>query len=438
MTKNKLRINVIFYALLIILHIVIYKNETIQNYQICTMIIIIYFFISTFNNKESLLKNVFNPFFLCLVILWMYGSFCIFQFIIDEKIPRIYFFVINENNMLLYAKAIFYIITIYSGLILLFKNKSWNCHLSDTNVNVRRFNLADIFALFITLYYFFMALIEGFFSFSLSAQDIHAQYDTDSAKYISLVMITYFVINHDSIFIFNRNRKVSYRYIFSNLIFILFWGSMAFIGRRMLFICVFTFIILKIHKLGEKFSFNSKILIAILIVLLFSIALFRNEVDSDVNIADYFYYLFGEFILVGYVTIPFLTWKRNFLYGTTYLKNVLYSFVPRKIFPDKPLSLGSQFKQMYDLNVAFAFNPVAEAFWNYSWFAVILVPILLILFVTCIKQIAKRDELFSLIFYGSIIDFCRGTMATFVFQTIILFIAYKVVFLLSKVRLKLV
>lgn len=435
MTKELVHKNVGFYLLLIGLLLMIYSNQTIWNYELCTIAIMCYLFFSLYDRKETILKNIFNPFFMFTILLWMYGSTCIFQFILDNGIPRIRYFVIDKYNMLLYAKAIFGIVTIYSGIVLLIQKKDFN-FVVKKNINIsNKLNLVDVIVFPIAFYYLILAVSKDFYNMDISLEN-HMMYDTATSKYLSLVMWVYFVLNHESIFFFNKDKKSSYRDIYINLLFFAFWGSIIFIGRRMFLNCLISLIILKFFKEDEKVSFINKIIFTIVVVFLAIIGLFRNNIGTDRNFADYLYYLLGEFILVGYVTIPFLTWKGQYLHGVTYLKNVFYSFLPRAFFPDKPLSLGTQFKKMYSLNVSFAFNPIAEAFWNFSWLAIVIVPIIMILYVFCVKKLAQKDALFSVIFYGSIVDFCRGTMATSVFQIVFLYLVYRIMIYLCKIKIK--
>ena len=91
---------------------------------------------------------------------------------------------------------------------------------------------------------------------------------------------------------------------------------------------------------------------------------------------------------------------------------------------------------MYRLNVAFAFNPVAEALWNFSIGSLIILPLILAIYVVITDKLVKKNVHISILFLGSIFEFCRGTMATFIFQMVISIIIYLMFSKISRYKLK--
>jgi hypothetical protein len=104
----------------------------------------------------------------------------------------------------------------------------------------------------------------------------------------------------------------------------------------------------------------------------------------------------------------------SFLYGVTiFIYPVLY-FIPRLLFPGKPISLAIQYVTEIDSTMGYAYSPVTDFFINFGF----LGPFIGFLFIGIIiaKMQFMKDQRMIFIFFTMIPDFCRSEIGTFVYQ----------------------
>lgn len=124
------------------------------------------------------------------------------------------------------------------------------------------------------------------------------------------------------------------------------------------------------------------------------------------------------FYTLGYHVAKFLDGSMVFLYGLSiFIYPILY-FVPRFIFPEKPISLAVQFVNEIDSTMGYAYSPVTEFFLNFG----VIGPLVgfLIIGIIVSKIQSFKDQRFNFIFFTLIPDFCRGEIGTFIYQFIFL------------------
>ncbi len=174
----------------------------------------------------------------------------------------------------------------------------------------------------------------------------------------------------------------------------------------------------------KKFIFNFSRFI-FMILGLFSF-LFLGSIRSTASIDQSFNFsnlalltlsnnefIYPFYTLVHYLS-KFLNGSIDFLYGSSIFFNPFLYFIPRTIFPDKPISLAVQFINEINSSMGYAFSPVTELFLNFG----IIGPFFGFLFIGYFISIIQsfKDQRINFVFFTMIPDFCRGELGTFFYQ----------------------
>jgi oligosaccharide repeat unit polymerase len=121
------------------------------------------------------------------------------------------------------------------------------------------------------------------------------------------------------------------------------------------------------------------------------------------------------FITLKYAVTNFFDGTLSLYYGSTLFFYPFLLFIPRAIFPLKPISLASKFVlDNFGGGMGYAYSPVTEFFINFGIFG----PFICFLFFGMLisKIQGYKDQRIIFVFFTMIPDFCRGEISSFVYQ----------------------
>jgi oligosaccharide repeat unit polymerase len=137
---------------------------------------------------------------------------------------------------------------------------------------------------------------------------------------------------------------------------------------------------------------------------------FSNLALSTLTSNEFIY----PFYTMRYYVDKFLNGNLVFLYGVSIFLYPILFFIPRAIYPEKPISLAVQFVKEIDSTMGYAYSPVTEFFINFGVFGPFFG--FLVLGFIIIKMQTFKDQRFNYVFFTMIPDFCRGEIGTFIYQ----------------------
>ena len=409
--------------------------------------ILIYIFIYSFFLSFNVLKNTKNNILfndtkiIFLIFLFLYGIFNpILQFIIEETLSISTYFA-----TIIYASCI----PAYTlGVILI---KSNNYDLNYLSVIQAKVNKSSSYIIFLILILILLLLYVSYdfysqgilFKPSIALKISRLELFTDISQ---LNIVVGLLIS--SIFLF----FIYYFSTFSNKI------------KSLIIILLFYFILMEL-SVGNRRDFlpmivglfwvfvnTKKISLSfykfVFLILGLFIFLFLGSVRSSATSDEAFNYvnLFlltlssNEFVYpfytLGYSVSKFLNDSLIFSYGTTIFFHPFLFFIPRLIFPDKPLSLAVQFVNDIDSTMGYAYSPVTEFFVNFGFIGPFFGFLIIGLIISKIQSF--RDQRLNFVIFTMIPDFCRGEIATFLYQLIVIsfFIIILPSIFSSKLKLK--
>lgn len=263
---------------------------------------------------------------------------------------------------------------------------------------------------------------------------------SDTGWYLKYFMIAYSWFILGVFFNDYKNKAKNKSIVFFALlpVFIYFY-SLLLVGSRREVVFVLVFVVLLLFtKNGAVFSFKQKLVTAFLVVSIVSMGAFRHSDDSSTAVV--LMNTFGEFIfpintLVYYIHLDFL----DFNYGSTYFQFIT-NFIPKEIFPDKPLPLAVQFAKMLsvpgqEFTMGYAFTPISEAFVNFGYLSIIIFPVLLAFFAYSLELLVNKYPLFLLILLSQVVNFQRSDVASLIFELLFLLICFLFCHIVTKLRL---
>jgi oligosaccharide repeat unit polymerase len=121
------------------------------------------------------------------------------------------------------------------------------------------------------------------------------------------------------------------------------------------------------------------------------------------------------FITLTYAVDSFLKGTLSLYYGSTILFYPFLLFIPRVIFPLKPISLANKFVlDNFGGGMGYAYSPVTEFFVNFGILGPFFCFFLLGMIVS--KMQGYKDQRIIFVFFTMIPDFCRGEISSFIYQ----------------------
>ncbi|MEL4371498.1 O-antigen polymerase [Shewanella xiamenensis] len=126
--------------------------------------------------------------------------------------------------------------------------------------------------------------------------------------------------------------------------------------------------------------------------------------------------------------------------GVTYFYSFL-NFIPKFIFPDKPLPLATDFALLVanpnqEFVMGYAITPITEAYANFGKLCVLFFPLILSLICLVIETGFKKTFLLFFVLLCQCLNFQRSDIASIFFETTMLCTAFYFVALLSEFKVK--
>lgn len=121
------------------------------------------------------------------------------------------------------------------------------------------------------------------------------------------------------------------------------------------------------------------------------------------------------FITLTYAVNSFFKGTLSLYYGSTILFYPFLLFIPRVIFPLKPISLANAFVlDNFGGGMGYAYSPITEFFVNFGVLGPFFCFFLLGMLISRIQ--GYKDQRIIFIFFTMIPDFCRGEISSFIYQ----------------------
>ena len=121
------------------------------------------------------------------------------------------------------------------------------------------------------------------------------------------------------------------------------------------------------------------------------------------------------FMTLKYAVADFFKGTLSLYYGSTILFYPFLLFIPRVIFPLKPISLASKFViDNFGGGMGYAYSPVTEFFVNFGIFGPFICFLLFGMLIS--KTQGFKDQRIIFVFFTMIPDFCRGEISSFIYQ----------------------
>lgn len=435
MEKNNSKRRLLFFLIYIIIFLSsMLFCDTIVGYLIMFFVVYILFFIQTYKSLGSLKKMVMSFEFILATVFFVYAVPCSILYVMDGYKPRIQYFLIDDNSIYLTLKLYYSIFCIFLTLITMFGGiRSLDDYTNNRYQNImykNRFDIFDLFAFIIFIYIFYLYFRNGFSIFSIYFQDLRKMIQGNYGNflgYLYIYMIAYSSNNIYKIINRDKSKRIMYKEVFVVVLLILFWGLSLLTDRRNFVNLGVMLILTYFYKLRK---INIKVIVSTLtvIVLLLSISYFRSgTTKKDFN--NVFFLSTGEFVLTQYVTNYYINYDYDLRYGKTYTIDVITSFIPRRIYKNKPILLSQEFKNQAKTNVGYAFNPVAEGIINFGYKgAMISTPIILLLYVKLAYYVSKKNFLYYIAACAESINFCRGIFSVSAFSLFLMIFITKFMF----------
>lgn len=148
-------------------------------------------------------------------------------------------------------------------------------------------------------------------------------------------------------------------------------------------------------------------------------SLLRNE--SITNSQAIFETLTSNEFVYPFFTLSFEVEKNahqepTYFYGETIFVNSITIFIPRDMYPGKPVSLSKKFTKdnFGDDGIGFAYTPVTEFYQNFGNFGPAIC--YFIIGIILVKIQNKKNQIVNFLLFTMLIDFCRGEVSGFVYQ----------------------
>lgn len=428
MKGKKINANLIIYILGISVLLMLNNlcNLSIKGILFLYICAYLVFLISCFNKFKSIKLLVCSSEFIYLSVFFIYSLPASFQFIFDNYVPRISYFLINYSIILQTLKLYFNIFLVTLFLICLFGGIK---NISEYNVKeqyVKKINIGldvfDFISLFVVIYFYYLHLKSGLNLSSTYFMTLRMSIQSDIGNlnsYIYLYMISYCFTNFYIIINDNRtkNKLQNIKVLYFVIISILFWGISLLTDRRNFVNLLLLILLCSINKI-KKIKFKNVFSIILCVLILLSISYFRSNTLSR-KFNDIMFLSTGEFVLTNYVSSYYINHNFDKYYGSTYVFDTFTSFIPRSLYKNKPELLSKRFKKQTGINVAYAYNPVAEGIVNFGTIgAIFVVPCVLLFLSNLAYFFGKKNLIFFYIVCGESINFCRGIFSVSMFSIV--------------------
>lgn len=144
----------------------------------------------------------------------------------------------------------------------------------------------------------------------------------------------------------------------------------------------------------------------------------------------------NEFVMPIQTATYYMSIDRPFLLGMTYLA-APGAFIPRALWPEKPIGLSSQFnrEKFGDVIVpGFAYTPITEAYINFSFVGPFIVLSLISLATVFLVRHARERPLLYFLCFSLVLDFNRGESAGVLYSLVVIGAAFALMRFVSQIQ----
>lgn len=426
--------NIVFCFLYLILIFCNYVSDTILTKLILFIIAYIFFAIYCYKKLKKIKYLLSSPGFIYGSVFLPYVVFALIMFIVDGYKSRIHFFVNNKITMLSTTTIYLYIYLILLILLTIFncvkkyEVKDMVKTLEDKLKGIfTKVTFLDILTMIFAFLNLFKLLSYGLSFFDLSTLQKRAVLGGEFVHYINIYMMIYSLMVTLHFVKEKSNKKIMF---FRILFIVMYWAVFLTCERRIFVAYLIGFIILFCSKF-DKIKVKSVLAGLLVVVLLLLSASFRGNITfSNHDFKDVLYMSLTEFVCTYSISNYYVNNidSLELMYGETYTKSAFLSLFPRAIAPNKPVELGAQFAEELNLNVAYSYNPVAEAILNFGYGAIVFLPLLILLLVLIANKLYKFNVLMPVILSAFSLDFYRGQFANYFFDSVMCFVVIFLIF----------
>jgi hypothetical protein len=144
----------------------------------------------------------------------------------------------------------------------------------------------------------------------------------------------------------------------------------------------------------------------------------------------------NEFVMPIQTATYYMSIDRPFMLGMTYL-GAPGAFVPRVLWPEKPIGLSSQFNRdkFGDAIVpGYAYTPITEAYINFSFVGPFIVLSLVSLATVFLVRHARERPLLYFLCFSLVLDFNRGESAGILYSLVVIGCAFALMRMVSQIQ----
>lgn len=309
-----------------------------------------------------------------------------------------------------------------------------NCHFSCER------NLFVLFLLALFCSVFFLSQVSGisissFLSYSRLELINQVSQDGWYLKYF-VIAYSWFVFSS----LFNKDAIPVNRFLYLIIPVVLYFISLISVGsrREIVFVLSYFFIFYLLYVDGA-IGFRVKLIVISIVFALVFFGALRYGDEQDIN--ELLLNAFGEFIFpINTFIYYFNKGASIYEYGLTYL-NVVYNFIPKVLYPDKPVSLAIQFANLVALPgqefiMGYAYTPITESFVNFGFFCIFIFPLLLSFLSYFIEFISVKYPFLAVVFLSQALNFQRSEVTSLLFEMFFLILCFYFCDLFSRLSLK--
>lgn len=251
----------------------------------------------------------------------------------------------------------------------------------------------------------------------------------DSGWYLKYFMIAYtWYISALLIYFYKSNQKIKKTTLILFLPVLIYFYSLLVVGSRREIVFCLIFVVLFFFLLNRGvFSHRVKLFSLIGAIAVFLFGTLRHTEDSSQ--VTLLLNTFGEFVFPINTLLYHYSLDYDFYeYGVTYF-NFITNFIPKFIYPEKPLPLAVDFATMLatpgqDFVMGYAFTPISESFVNFGILSILLFPLILWFMVFICEVLVIKYPLFLVILLTQVVNFQRSDVASLIFELSLLGICF--------------
>jgi len=314
--------------------------------------------------------------------------------------------------------------------IVLFK---YNIKWLNPNIRIIRHNkffLPLIFLILLVLYSYYYMKSQGVTTFALGAgmddRDTYSAAVHQSWIVLTIVIAVFF----NYLFFHYKNLSGRTKIILVSCLLFYFLYQLS-MGNRREYVTIALFLLCYYLSLIKKpISLKLFIILVIGFIGSFIITIVRdpNTRDLPANEKVQMAIISNEFVYPQQTTYYMIEADKDLKLGYTYTILPIQIAIPRYIYPNKPMTLGTDFiKNIIDTSQGYAYTPVTEAYLNFGFMGPFIIFLLIAMFLNkLVKEANATGISFKyMIIFAYLFEFCRSEFSSVFYSFIIIFLSYK-------------